>query len=113
MHAPGFVSPCDTICDRNPAKKLIPSSFPRTGSNYLVGKTKIFIIEIVFQILIGPDGWRNGSQTVGNVPERDALRCHVPPGHRVFHSSDVQRQRVKIDLETSKICKVGGVGSGD
>ena len=41
-----------------------PKLLQRTGSNNStsdeLGKAKIFIIEMVLNIMIGPDGWRNG-----------------------------------------------------
>jgi hypothetical protein len=38
-----------------------------------LGKAKIFIIEMVLNVMMGPDGWRNG-RPWQDAAQRDALR---------------------------------------
>jgi hypothetical protein len=51
-----------------------------------LGKTKIFIIEMVLQSMTRPDGQRN-DRPQRNAAQRDALRLlpNVPSGRHVFH----------------------------
>ena len=50
---------CDTfVAISVRAPKLLQRSNNSTSDE--LGKAKIFIIEMVLNVMIGPDGWRNG-----------------------------------------------------
>jgi hypothetical protein len=62
LHACAFTSHCmwDTfvVISFNSSLQIVMQSSDESSDE--LGKTKIFIIEMVLNVMLGPDGWRNG-----------------------------------------------------